>query len=67
MKNTGLAHNHLWFYRDAIEASLAAHEWATALSYAGALEQVCQVEPLPWVELVVERARAIVAAMDVEP
>jgi tetratricopeptide (TPR) repeat protein len=63
LKNTGLAHNHLWFYREAIEASLAAGEWATALAYAGALEQVCQVEPLPWVGLVVERARAIVAAV----
>ena len=63
LKSTGLAHSHLWFYRDAIEASLAAREWATALNYAGALEHVLQVEPLPWVELMVERARSIVAAM----
>jgi tetratricopeptide (TPR) repeat protein len=63
LEKTGLAHNHLWFYRDAIEANLAAREWASALNYAGALERVFHDEPLPWVELVVERARAIVAAM----
>ena len=63
LKDTTLAHSHLWFYRDAIEASLTAREWAPALKYASSLEDAFRTEPLPWVELVVERARSIVAAM----
>jgi len=62
LKDTGLAHSHLWFYRDAIEACLAAHETVSALHYANALEQAFQVETLPWVELMTQRAHAIVAA-----
>ena len=67
LQQTGLAHNHLWFYRDAIESTLAAGEWQAALDHASALEQAFQVEPLPWVALVVERARAIVAAARTGP
>ena len=63
LRDTGLAHNHLWFFRDAIEASLAADDWASALKYADALERKFAAEPLPWVELVVERGRSIVEAM----
>ena len=33
-RKTGLAHNHLLFYRDAIEASLAARDWPRALHHA---------------------------------
>jgi class 3 adenylate cyclase/tetratricopeptide (TPR) repeat protein len=62
LQQTGLAHNHLWFHRFAIESTLAAGEWQAALDHAGALEQSFQAEALPWVALVVERARAIVAA-----
>ncbi|WP_218508220.1 adenylate/guanylate cyclase domain-containing protein [Variovorax sp. dw_308] len=59
---TGIAHNYLWFYRSAMEACLAARDWPRALHYADLLEQKFQVEPLPWVALMVERARAIIAA-----
>ncbi|MEJ8855469.1 adenylate/guanylate cyclase domain-containing protein [Variovorax robiniae] len=62
LEATGLAHNHLWFYRAAAEACLDARDWQRALHYAGLLEQRFQVEPLPWVALMVERARAISAA-----
>jgi len=62
LQHTGLAHNHLWFHRSAIESTLAAGEWQAALAHAGALEKSFQAEALPWVALVVERARAIVAA-----
>ncbi len=60
---TGLAHNHLWFYRDAIEARLAAGEWSLALEQADAFERLFTAEPLPWVLLLVERARSIAEAM----
>jgi tetratricopeptide (TPR) repeat protein len=62
LKATGLAHNYLWFYRDAIESSLAARDWTCALHYAELLERKFPVEILPWVELMAERARAIAAA-----
>jgi class 3 adenylate cyclase/tetratricopeptide (TPR) repeat protein len=60
MGSAGMAHRHLWFYRDAIEATLAVGEWSDALHYAGALEDFVRAEPLPWALLIVERARAIV-------
>jgi class 3 adenylate cyclase len=63
LRDTGLAHSHLWFYREAIEASLAAQEWAAALRYADALDGVAKAEPLPWVDLYVQRARCIVATL----
>jgi tetratricopeptide (TPR) repeat protein len=62
LKDTGLAHNYLWFCRDAMEASLAARDWSCALHHAASLERRFHVETLPWVGLMVERARAIAAA-----
>jgi tetratricopeptide (TPR) repeat protein len=59
LKETGLAHCHFWFYRDAIEATLSAGEWPQAMRYADALEAFVRAEPLPWAALVVERARAL--------
>jgi hypothetical protein len=64
LKNTGLAHNYLWFYRDAMEACLAARNWSCALHHAALLERMFQIEHLPWVKLMVERARAIAAAAE---
>lgn len=62
LKHTGLAHNHLWFYRDAIESNLAAGEFGAALRYADAFEKVFEAAPLPWADLLIERARAVTAA-----
>ena len=55
----GLAHGHLWFYRDAIEASIAADDWDTALRHADAFEAFAAAEPLPWATLLVARCRAL--------
>ncbi|CAB3790133.1 adenylate/guanylate cyclase domain-containing protein [Paraburkholderia caffeinilytica] len=57
-----VGHNHLWFYRDAIEAMLSAGDAASALRYATALENYTRVEPLPWAELFVTRGRALARA-----
>jgi hypothetical protein len=57
-----IAHNHLWFYRDAIEAMLARADWPEALRYAAALETFTRGEPLPWSDLFIDRARALAAA-----
>ena len=61
------AHNVLWFYRDAIEASLAAREWEDAERYAATLEEVTRAEPLPWAEFFITRARALTAHGRSEP
>ena len=45
-----IAHNHFWFYRDAIDASLIGKDWAEALRYAAAMEDFTAEEPLPWAE-----------------
>jgi hypothetical protein len=55
------AHNHLWFYRDAIEASLLGGEWDAVERYAESLEEFTRREPLPWSDLIIRRGRALVA------
>jgi tetratricopeptide (TPR) repeat protein len=57
-----VGHNHLWFYRDAIEALLSAGDPTGALEYVSALERYTAAEPLPWADLFVARGRAIAAA-----
>jgi class 3 adenylate cyclase/tetratricopeptide (TPR) repeat protein len=58
-----VGHNHLWFYRDAIEAQLAAGDVASALQYVHALEDYTRAEPLPWAEIFAVRGRALCAAI----
>lgn len=54
-----LSHNHMYFYRDAIDACLRAQDWAGAERYADALEVYVAPEPLPWTDLLIARARAL--------
>ena len=54
-----VSHCHLWFYRDAIEASIAAAEWGAGSRYAAALEAFVSADPLPWALLIVARYRAL--------
>jgi class 3 adenylate cyclase/tetratricopeptide (TPR) repeat protein len=56
-----VGHCHLWFYWNAIDATLAAGEWDMAVRYAGALEGYVRGEPLPWASLLASRARALAA------
>jgi tetratricopeptide (TPR) repeat protein len=56
-----LAHNHLWFRRDAIEACLAAGDWHEAERHAAVLEDLTRPEPLPWADLFIARGRALAA------
>ncbi|WP_094780387.1 adenylate/guanylate cyclase domain-containing protein [Paraburkholderia ribeironis] len=62
LRRGAVGHNHLWFYRDAIEAMLAAGEPPAALSYVSALEEYTRVEPLPWADLFAARGRALARA-----
>jgi hypothetical protein len=53
-----LAHNHLLFRRDAIEASMLLRDWDGAERHAAALEDFVRPEPLPWTTFLAARARA---------
>jgi hypothetical protein len=54
-----VGHNHLWFYRDAIEALLSAGDGTGALGYVAALEDYTRAEPLPWSDLFAARGRTL--------
>jgi hypothetical protein len=58
-----VGHNHLWFYRDAIEAVLSAGDGAGALIYVSALEDYTRAEPLPWSDLFAKRGRLLGRAL----
>jgi len=57
-----VAHCHLAFYHWGIDALLDAREWEGVDRYADLLEGAMRDEPLPVVELLVARARALAAA-----
>ncbi len=57
--NGCLAHNALWFYRDAIEAHLQARDLDGMRSCASALAKHTLADPLPWSELIIDRGRAL--------
>ena len=59
LKQPSVAHNHLWFYKDAIESCVDVSDWDAVLRYADALENFVSAEPLPWAMLVAERGRAL--------
>ena len=52
-----VGHNHLWFYRDAMEAALRAKDWDGAERFAAALEDYTRAEPLPWSDFFIAQAR----------
>jgi hypothetical protein len=56
-----LSHNHFHFRRIAIDLGLEQGDWALALHHGAALEAYCIAEPLRYVDLLVARARTIVA------
>ncbi len=64
LRRGAVAHNFLWFYRDAIEAMLCAHDAAGTLHYVVALENYTHAEPLPWAQLFAARARVLVRTFD---
>lgn len=56
-----IAHNVLWFYRDAIEAALDQGDWDAADRYAGAYAAYTAAEPLPWCDFFIARGRSLAA------
>jgi len=56
-----VSHCHLWFYRLAMDASLKCADWEGAEHYASGLEAFTIIEPLPWSDFFIARARVLVA------
>ncbi|MCZ6846331.1 MAG: AAA family ATPase [Alphaproteobacteria bacterium] len=54
-----IAHNHLWFYRDAVDSALADNNWDAAERYADALDALTEAERIPWADLHIKRGRLI--------
>jgi class 3 adenylate cyclase/tetratricopeptide (TPR) repeat protein len=63
LRRGAVGHNHLWFYRDAIEAMLVAGDAAGARRYVELLDDYGRAESLPWAELFAARGRALVRAL----
>lgn len=59
-----LGHNHLYFRRNAIDASLAAGRTGEARRHAAALARFAEREPLPLTDLVVRRGLLLADARD---
>jgi len=59
LKGPCLAHARIMFYREAIEATIAARDWGRTSAYADALESFMHDEPLPWAQLVASRAHIL--------
>jgi class 3 adenylate cyclase/tetratricopeptide (TPR) repeat protein len=58
LRQTGLSHNHIWFRLFAIDWGLTHKDWAEVERQIGRLSQYTAAEPLPFVDLLIERARA---------
>jgi len=58
LRQTGLSHNHIWFRLYAIDWGLAHQDWAEVERQIGRIAQYTAAEPLPFVDLFIERARA---------
>ncbi|MFL5333107.1 MAG: adenylate/guanylate cyclase domain-containing protein [Geminicoccaceae bacterium] len=56
-----VGHNHLFFRRFAIEASLDAGAWDEADRHAGELARYTSAEPFPWADFFAERGRTLAA------
>jgi tetratricopeptide (TPR) repeat protein len=54
-----VGHNHLWFYRDAMEAALSTRDWSSLDRYTSSLAAFTEPEPLPWSNFFIALARAL--------
>ncbi len=56
-----VGHNYFEFYQDGIETCLKIGDWASVDRYASALEDYTRPEPLPFIDFIIERGRALAA------
>jgi DNA-binding SARP family transcriptional activator len=59
-----ISHNHLEFYREAIDVAIEEAWWSDVRRYADALEAYTRSQPLPWTALIIDRARALADRAD---
>ena len=59
LRKGAVGHNHFWFFRYAIDASLSSRDWDGAERYSAALEDYTRPEPLPWADFFVRYGRAL--------
>jgi class 3 adenylate cyclase/tetratricopeptide (TPR) repeat protein len=57
----GVSHNHLFFYRDAIETALELQDWSEVERFAAALEDYTGKQPLRWSDFYIARGRVLAA------
>ena len=48
LRKGAVSHNHLWFFRYAIDASLSSEDWDDAERYCAALENYTRSDPPIW-------------------
>jgi hypothetical protein len=60
LRETGLSHNHIWFRIFAIDRALADRDWEGVERQIGRLTQYTAAEPLPFIDLMLDRARALI-------
>jgi DNA-binding SARP family transcriptional activator len=60
LKDGSVSHSYFEFYDNAVEVSLDKQMCSEARRYTHALRQYTQEEPVPWTELVIERATLLV-------
>lgn len=61
LESGSVSHNHLWFYRDAMESCLAAGDWPAIEQFSKVAEGYTAAEPLPWMDMLIARARLLAA------
>jgi class 3 adenylate cyclase/tetratricopeptide (TPR) repeat protein len=57
-----VGHNHLWFYRDAMEVCLELREYEELERYAARFDDYTRAEPLRWSTYFIGRGRILAAA-----
>lgn len=60
LSDKALSHNHLMFYRYAIESCLTSKQFDQARYFMNALERYTATEPLPWSEFFIKRADCLI-------
>ena len=61
LESGSVSHNHLWFYRDAMGSCLAAGDWPAVEQFSKVAEGYTAAEPLPWMDMLIARARLLAA------
>lgn len=59
LQATNMAHNHIFFRTFAIDWAVAAGDWALVERHADKLAEFTAAAPLPYADIVVERARLL--------